>query len=108
MNPDQIATVTAIAAILSKVGTWPIGSILFTVFFGPYIIGFFAWRAIENRHKAAISMYENNVKMVERYEKMAQEHVDTIRLTTAAITELIVYLRNRTPCFERIQERKSR
>lgn len=106
MNPEQIAALTAIAAIVSKVGTWPIGSVVFAVVFGPWIMLFVVSRSIEKRHKAALAMYESNVKLVQRYEQISGEHVDTIRLTTAAITELTSYLKNRVPCFQRIAERK--
>ena len=106
MNPEQIAALTAIAAIVSKVGTWPIGSVIFAIVFGPWIMLFVVSRSIEKRHRAAVVMYENNVKMVERYAEMAGQLMDMVRLSTAAITELTSFLKNRTPCFERIQERR--
>jgi len=105
MSPEQISALTAIAAIVSKVGTWPIGSVAIAIVFGPWVMMYFAARSMERRLAAAIRMYENSNKLVERYDKMAIEHVDTIRLSTAATVELTQYLRGRVPCFERIAER---
>lgn len=108
MTPEQISALTAIAAIVSKVGTWPIGSVIFAIVFGPWVGMWIVSRSIERRHQAAVEMYESNVKLVKSYEKMSVEQVDTIRLSVSAITELTSYLKNRVPCFERIAERKPR
>lgn len=104
MTPDQISALTAIAAIISKIGTWPIGSVVAAVVFGPWIMLWFFVRSIEKRHDAAVQMYEDNVKLVERCEKVEAEQADTIRLTTAAITELTTYLRSQVPCHERMKD----
>jgi len=101
-TPEQI---TAIVAILERVGTWPIGSILCSVFLLPYVSIYVFYRAIEKRFQAVSEMYENNIKLVEHYEKMSKEHVDTIRLNTAASAELISYLKNRVPCYQILSER---
>jgi len=105
MSPEQIAALTAIAAIVSKVGTWEIGSIVFAIVFGPWIMMYYVSRSMEKRHNAALAMYENNVKLVQKYDKIAGEQVDTIRLSTSATVELTQYLRGRIPCFQRITER---
>ncbi|OPY15625.1 MAG: hypothetical protein A4E66_00029 [Syntrophus sp. PtaB.Bin001] len=105
MTPEQIAALTAISATVSKVGTWPIGSIIAAVVFGPWIVLWLVSRSMEKRHEAALKMYENNVKLVKNYEKVASEQADTIRLSTAATTELVTYLKNRTPCHEIMAKR---
>ena len=97
MSPEQISALTAIAAILSKVGTWPIGSIVFTVVFGPWIMLYVVSRGVEKRHEAALKMYESNVSLVKDYQKIAGEQVDTIRLSTSATVELTSWLKTRTP-----------
>ncbi len=68
MTPEQTATISAIAAILTEIGTWPIGTIIIAVIFGPWVITFFVNRSIEKRHEAAVKMYKDNVKLVENYE----------------------------------------
>jgi hypothetical protein len=96
MTPEQVA------AIISKIGTWPLGSIIAAVVFGPWLIMGIISRSMEKRHEAAMKMYESNVKLVEKYERMADEQADTIRLATAATTELTTYLRTKTPCHQLI------
>lgn len=98
MSPEQIALLTAVAKILENIGSWPIGSLVVIIVFGPWIVMGFVSRSMEKRHEAAMKMYESNIKLVESYEKMAGEQVDTIRLSTAAITELTTYLKTKTPC----------
>lgn len=88
MSPDQIAALTAIAAIVSKIGTWPIGSIIAAIVFGPWVIMGFIARSMEKRHAAAIKMYEDNVKLVEAYEKTAEGLQDIIILSTQTMTQV--------------------
>ena len=105
MTPEQISAVTALANIVGQIGTWPIGTILLIVCLGPWVgLGIFT-RMIEKRFGQALTMYEENVKLVKNYERLAQQQADTIRLNTAAITELITYLRARVPCHERLVNR---
>jgi hypothetical protein len=98
MTPEQIAALPAIASIITQIGTWPIGALIVAVIFGPWIVLIYVIRSVEKRHEAAKKMYESNVKLVVNYEKIADEQVDTIRLSTAATTELTTWLKTRTPC----------
>jgi len=107
MTPDQISALTAIAAIVSKVGTWPIGSIISAVVFGPWVFSWMSTRSMEKRHAAVVQMYEDNCELVIKYQKVADEQADTIRLSTSAIMELTTYLRSRVPCHERISDRRN-
>lgn len=100
MTPDQIAAVQSVASIISQIGTWPIGTVLAAVVFGPWIIVLLVSRSQDKRFEAVIEMYKNNVKLVENYEKMSSEQADMIRLSTAATTELTTFLRTRTPCHQ--------
>lgn len=98
MTPDQISALAAISAIITQIGTWPIGAFLLAIVFGPWIAMWFVSRSMEKRHEAALKMYETNVKLVENYEKIAKEQADMIRLSTGATTELTTWLKNKTPC----------
>jgi len=100
MTPEQIAGLAAVADIVSRLGTLPIGAIIFAAFICPYIMSWLISRAMEKRFSAVVAMYESNVKLVESHQKMAAEHIDTIRLSTAATTELTTYLQTRTPCHQ--------
>jgi hypothetical protein len=106
MSPDQITLLIAVAKILESIGTWPIGSLIAAIVFGPWIMLGFVSRSMEKRHAAAMEMYKNNVKLVENYEKVASEQVDTIRLSTAATTELTTFLKTKTPCHALLTGRK--
>lgn len=105
MTPDQITALTAVAAIVSKVGTWPIGSVIAAIVGGPWIAMYFISNAQEKRHRLVCKMYEDNVVLVKAYERMAEEQFDTVRLTTAAVTEMTTFLKTQVPCHERIKER---
>jgi len=98
MSPEQIAALTAGAEIISQIGSWPVGSVIIAVIFGPWVMMYLFSRSMEKRHEAAMKMYENNVKLVENYDKMASEQADAIRLSIAATTELTTFLKTRTPC----------
>lgn len=110
MSPEHISMLTATAAILEKIGTWPIGSILTLIVLCPWLALLVVSRAMDRRfaifeknHASVIAMYESNVRLVEKYEKISGEQVDTIRLATSASVELITFLRTRVPCFERMK-----
>lgn len=112
MTPDQAAALSAIASIIAQIGAWPIGTVIIAVIFGPWIMMWLASRSMEKKHEAAakmfetaIEMYKNNVKLVENYETVAAEQADTIRLSTAATTELTTWLKTKTPCHKLIHGR---
>ena len=86
MTPEQLAALTAISTLLSKIGTWPLGSIVAAVVFGPWIVMGFIARGMEKRHEAAIQMYTENVKLVVNYEKIADGLQDIIVLSTQTMT----------------------
>jgi hypothetical protein len=88
VNPEQIAALTAISAIISKIGTWPIGSIIAAIVFGPWVVMGLISRSMEKRHAAAIQMYENNVELVKGYEKVAKGLQDIIVLSTQTLTRV--------------------
>lgn len=105
MTPEQAAAISAISSIIAQVGTWPIGTVIIAVVFGPWVMMWVSSRGIEKKHEAAskmfeaaIEMYKNNVTLVKNYERISDEQADTIRLSTAATTELTTFLKTRTPC----------
>ncbi len=100
MTPETIQVVTAISSLLDKVGTLPIGTVIMAVIVGPYVVNLTLGYRQAQQFKAMKDMYENNVKLVKDYEKMSNEHVETIRLSTGAITELTTFLKTRTPCHQ--------
>lgn len=88
MTPEQIAALTAISTIISKVGTWPIGSVVALVVLGPWIFMGFISYSMQQRHTAAIRMYEENVKLVLAYERVATGLQDIVVLSTQVMTQV--------------------
>ncbi len=95
MTPDQWTAVTAIATILDKIGTWPIGTVILVNIIGPWILALVLNRAQEKRFYSMKQMYENNVALVKDYEKttasvekMAQGLIDLVSLNTAKWSEV--------------------
>lgn len=113
MTPEQAAAISAISSIIAQVGTWPIGTVIIAVIFGPWVMMWLSSRGIEKKHEAAskmfeaaIEMYKNNVTLVKNYERIADEQADTIRLSTAATTELTTWLRTRPTCHQLLTGKK--
>ena len=113
MTPEQAAAISAIASIISQIGTWPIGTVLITICFGPWIMMWLTARTMEKKIDAAqkmfegaMEMYKNNVKLVQSYERIADEQADTIRLSTAATTELTTWLRTKATCHQLLTGKK--
>jgi hypothetical protein len=107
MTPEQIAALPIIVSLIEKIGSWPIGIILLSIVICPYIFQWFDSCRRDKQQAAAMKifeatkrMYEDNVVLVENYAKMANDHVDTIRLSTAATQELTTYLKTRVPCHQ--------
>jgi len=98
MTPEQAAAISAIASIIGQIGTWPLGTVIIAVIFGPWIMLFLSTRSMEKRHEAVVDMYKNNAKLVENYEQMSSQQADTIRLSIAATTELTTWLRTKPTC----------
>ena len=58
--------------IIAEMGSWPVGVVLLFTVVGPWLMAFFLARGQERRFAAVQTMYENNVKLVEGYEKLCQ------------------------------------
>ncbi len=88
MTPETIQAIAALAAIVESLGKWPLALIIVVVFIGPWLFSFFINRGHEKRFEAVTKMYENNVRLVQCYEKLADGQNDTILLNTAKWTEV--------------------
>ena len=95
MNPTDIALVESVLRIIAEMGSWPVGVVLLVTVVGPWLMAFFLARGQERRFAAVQTMYENNVKLVEGYEKLCQRQDnregalrELILLNTQAVTRL--------------------
>ena len=83
-----LSIVSSILNILSRIGVWPIMMTLLFIIMGPWIFSLIvAWNQ-NKRFDAMKSMYENNVRLVESYEKMANGLLEVVALNTAKWTEV--------------------
>ena len=65
MTPSDVAALTALAAIVKEMGTWPVLSIVIFLVIGPWIsMVVLSWIS-ERRHAAVVQMYKNNVVLLE-------------------------------------------
>jgi len=72
---------------------------------GPWGIVFFVWwqgqkenKKWEDRFEAVKRMYENNVELVKRYDKLANEQQDVIIMNTQAMTKVADAIENNRFC----------
>lgn len=107
MTPQDVAALTAIAAIVKQIGTWPLISIAVLVIIGPWIAVFILNRGQEKRHAEVVEMYTANVRLVTAHEELQEQSqrreevlIDLLRLNTEAQTGLITWLKQRTRCVE--------
>lgn len=98
MTPQDVAVLTALAAMLQQIGTWPILSVLVFVMIGPWIAMFLLSRNMDKRHSAVVQMYESNVQLVKNYEKIADGLQDILVLSTQAMTGVKTSVDNNLYC----------
>lgn len=105
MTPQDLAALTALVALLEKIGTWPLITIGLLIVVGPWIAVFILNRGQEKRHAEVVKMYEDNVVLVQSYDKHVNhmedrdsELLDAFRLNTAASSGLKTFLETRPRC----------
>lgn len=115
---NEIALAKIVLAILTELGKWEVSALLLLLFFlPPMIFAWLLWRLVkaqmglsinlqeqsraqnqrfeavvtlsENHFAAFNSKYDNNVKLVNDYEKLASDLSTVIHLNTQAMTVLV-------------------
>jgi len=79
---------TAILAVIKEIGTWPLLSVFVLVVLGPWMGMWVITRGQEKRHAEVRQMYEDNVRLVRGYEKLAEGLQDIVVLSTQVMTEV--------------------
>lgn len=107
MTPTDVAALTALVAVMEKIGAWPLITITVSIVVGPWIAVFILNRAQEKRHSEVVQMYKDNVTLVESYaevqkksDKREEVLIDLLRLNTEAQTSLLSWLKQRTRCMD--------
>lgn len=98
MTPNDLAVATAIAAVVKEMGAWPPILVLAVLQIAPWLFMVWVTRSIEKRHAAAVQMYENNVLLVENYEKISGSLLEVVSLNTQTQTRLQSAIRNNEFC----------
>jgi len=107
MTSEAVSAVHAVAFLLERLGTWPIGLIVLIVFLGPWVFSFIMSRLQEKRFEAVTQMYKNNVHLVESYAKIAEELHETVRLNSALWSEAIEKINTNQFCpAARVQKKR--
>lgn len=106
MSPE-ITTAMAFITIVDKLGGWSVGGVLVFIGVTPPLLGYLAARIIvkainslrqqmavsekesAQRFQAFRSDYDNNIKFVEAYEKLANRLEDTLRRSNIMTTKLV-------------------
>jgi len=109
MTSEQISVIQTIAFVLDKLGSWPLGTLFFASIIGPWIVMFLLQRAQDKRYEkdtaeenkrfeAVVKMYESNLKLVEGYEKMAENQQDLIIMNTQAMQGMLDSIKSNLFC----------
>ena len=93
MSADQVAILTAVLKIVNTMSGWPFGLLFFAVVIGPWVLALMLGYSYRRRFESVVTMYERNVSLVEKYEKVAIDLKDVIILNTQTITTLIAEFR---------------
>lgn len=78
MSPEQIAAMTAIAALIKSIGTWPVLSILVLGQLSPWIMMIFLSLSMHKRVEIQAKMYEDNVVLVKDVTELAKGYRDQL------------------------------
>mgnify|MGYP001175417048 CR=1 FL=1 len=89
MTPEQIAAITAIVSMISKIESWPFGVVLFLVIVGPWLLALVLAHQYRSGLMEIRQMYKNNVHLVEGYEGVCKDLKDVIVLNTETNTKML-------------------
>jgi len=98
MSPNEVSAVIALAGVFEKINHWPFGLVLFMLVIGPWILAMLLAYMQKKRFEAVVDMYKSNVRLVEKYEKVANDLKDMIVLNTQTITRLVDNINNNQFC----------
>ncbi|MGD9809652.1 MAG: hypothetical protein AB7E76_02770 [Deferribacterales bacterium] len=109
MTPEQIAAFSAIATLLERIGTWPVGTLIVVMLISPWAI--LVWVTITQRKqldefvKSANTqsaqfkqMYENNAELVKGFLRLSTDLHDTVVLNIRELTEMKDIAKNNQIC----------
>lgn len=99
MTPaEQIAAMSHLLTLLKALSSWPFGVAMFLFIVGPWVLAVLLFYSQRKRFETVVSMYEANVRLVEKYEQIAGDLKDVIIMNTQAITRLDEGIRDNQYC----------
>jgi hypothetical protein len=98
MSPQEISALASLIEMVNRISGWPFGLMLFLFLIGPWILSLLIAYLQRSRFEAVVNMYEKNVSLVEKYEKVASDLKDVIILHTQTTTTMINDIRTNQYC----------
>jgi hypothetical protein len=88
MSPEQITALTSLLSLMDKMSGWPFGLLFFLIIVGPWVLALMLAYSYRRRFESVVEMYEKNVRLVERYEKVSTDLKDVIMLNSQTFAGL--------------------
>ena len=120
MSPEQIAMMSAVATLMERIGTWPIGTLIIAVSVTPWVM--LVWitatlRKQQDSSQAEVTklfnkfvevasterqefkkMYENNVELVKGFLRISNDLHATVLMNTRELIEMKDIAKNNQIC----------
>lgn len=93
MSPEQVSVLTNLLGMFKLLSGWPFALFFFLMVIGPWVLSLMLFYSQRKRFEAVVGMYESNVKLVEKYEKIACDLKDIVIMNTQAQTALTEVIR---------------
>lgn len=109
MTAEQIATITMLAKLLEYFREWPFTALFVIIVIGPWVLSIVlavadrkrldkVTASNETRFAAAVKMYQDNVVLVQNYERLSEDLHDVVILNTQVMTELVQSIKTNQFC----------
>lgn len=85
---ELLPVLTSLVNILQAVSGWPFAIFFFIMIVGPWLFATALMYSFRKRFEAVVGMYESNVRLVEKYEKVAEDLQSVIIMNTQAMTRV--------------------
>ena len=88
MSPEQVTIMTNLLSIMKVLSGWPFAMFFFLLIVGPWILSLSLAYSSRKRFEGVVSMYEQNVQLVENYESVASDLKDVVMVNTQTFSTL--------------------
>lgn len=88
MSPEQITILTSLVSLVKMLSSWPMLAIILAIIVGPWVMSLMIADGYRKRFEQVVKMYESNVRLVEKYECLADDLKDVVIMNTQSATHL--------------------